>query len=296
MPVFVLDAFTGIYGTMQPDVVWSMRSDAGRKSAGVDDGWLDRFLLSFPRDLPAMGEQWRVVSTQTRSAWEDAVNELLSLAMQERSGLPLRPVLLKLSPDGCTSWKRFTDRIAAEMNQEGFPPHLRGPWVKLRAYGARLALILHCLRWAYEPKKRKSGPLELVCSESMEGAAQLVQYFQSHARKVYAAIDADPRHREARRVLRWLANSVNTVKGSKIVSQRDLHAGVWGGSADVDKASDIIALLVRYGWLRPFLEEARKGPGRHPSPRYEIHPLVFQTPSQNSQNSQNCSREPGQDG
>jgi hypothetical protein len=85
MPVFVLDAFTGIYGTMQPDVVWSMRSDAGRKRAGVDDGWLDRFLLSFPRDLPSMGEQWRVVSTQTRSAWEDAVNELLSLAMQERN-------------------------------------------------------------------------------------------------------------------------------------------------------------------------------------------------------------------
>jgi hypothetical protein len=206
-------------------------------------------------------------------------------------------VNLKLSPDGCTSWQRFTEGIAAEINQEGFPPHLRGPWVKLRAYGARLALILHCLRWAYEQGANgEKGPPDYVDRVSMDGAARLVTYFQSHARKVYAAIDADPRHREAKRALRWVANSVNsvkTVKGYRVVSKRDLHVSVWGGSIDEDEVSNIIALLVRYGWLRPLLEETRKGPGRHPSPRYEIHPSVFPNPSQNSQN---CSREPGQEG
>jgi hypothetical protein len=299
-PVFVLDAFTTIYGTIQPEVVGCLRLDRGRRRGTfINDGFLDRFLFSYPTTPDPIGEQWREVSTSARTTWENVVRELLSLAMQETPGKPVRPALLEFDGDARHAWQRFTQRLADEINDEGFPPHLRGPWAKLRSYGARLALILRCLRWAYATAGGEVDDLDEVDGESMEAAARLVDYFKSHARKIYCIIDADPRCREAKRVLRWLAysvNSVKSVKGSKVISKRELHAGVWGGSKDVDEVSDIISLLVRYGWLRPLLMEEKKGPGRHASPQYEIHPLCFSTPSHFSQNSRNSTREPGEEG
>ncbi len=287
-PVFVLDAFCTIYGTIQPDIIARMRHDPGRRRSAINDGFLDRFLFSFPADRRAVGEQWRSVSSKARAAWDDAVRELISLKMRDESGKPPRPVQLKLDKEGRSAWQRFTEKIANEMNAESFPPHLRGPWAKLRSYGARLALILRCLRWACCKQTARCDDLSEVDGDSMEAAERLIHYFESHARKVYAALDADPRHREGKRVIRWLANSLNSLKslkGFRVVSKSELHAGVWGGSKDVDEASDIIALLVRYGWLRPVIEEDRKGPGRKPSPQYEVHPCTFKTLSENSDNS-----------
>ena len=122
-----------------------MRNPSGRRGAALNDGFLDRFLFAYPKDLPAIGEQWREVSSPARNTWHDAVKELLSLKMNEHGG-QARPVPLKLSAGGRLAWERFTCSQASEMNAEDFPDYLRGPWVKLRAYGARLALILQCLR------------------------------------------------------------------------------------------------------------------------------------------------------
>jgi hypothetical protein len=167
------------------------------------------------------------------------------------------------------------------------PESLHGNYAKMKGYCARLALILHMLRIVHG----EVGD-ENVDGESVGRAARLVAYFQNHARRVYAVIDADPRKAEARRALRWMGNSLNslkTLKGSWEVSRSQLHSGVWGGSMDVDEVSSIIALLLRYGWLRQQEEEQKKGPGRRPSPRYEIHPSLFsRNLPENSDISGNC--------
>ena len=70
------------------------------------------------------------------------------------------------------------------MASPGFPYVLGGPWAKLCGYGARLALILHLSRVA-------CGVVELngeVDEVSMKGAVALVDYFKSHARRVYRLI------------------------------------------------------------------------------------------------------------
>jgi hypothetical protein len=271
-PCFVLDAFTAIYGTIQPDVVGIMRRSA------FNDGWLDRFLFAYPRNLPAIGEKWRAVSTEARQAWEDAVGELLALKMLEEGDSLPRPVRLRMGADGRVSWQRFTEMMADELNDKDFPPHLTGPWVKLRAYGARLALILRCLRWAYRGCLGGADDLSEMDGESMNAAARLVAYFKSHACKVYTVLDADPLHRDAVRVLRWIANSVNSANSANHeqgISVRDVHRGVLGSRKSVEDTETIISVLVRHGYLRPVLMEAKKGPGRRPSPRYEVHPSVF---------------------
>jgi hypothetical protein len=279
-PIFVLNAFTSIYGTIQSDVVGCLRQGGGpRRGAVVDDGFLDRFLFSCPEAPKDIGEQWREVSEEARTAWEDAVRELLSLSMRQEPGKPERPVLLALDGAARHSWEGFTQALADEVNAEDFPPHLRGPWAKLRSYGARLALILRCLRWAYS---RSSGDaLGEVDGPSMDAAARLVDYFKSHTRRVHCVLDADPRHRDAGRVLRWITNSVNSAnnanleQGEKVVSVRDVHREVLGSRKSVDDTETVLSVLVRHGYLRPILLEAKKGPGRRPSPRYEAHPCLF---------------------
>jgi hypothetical protein len=290
-PVFVQDAFTAIYGTIQPEVVTILRPDGGRRRAAINDGFIDRFLFAYPRDIPAVGEQWRAVTSLARSQWEDTIRELLSLQMQATSDKLPRPVLLHLDAQGRSSWERFTKDLAAEINGDDFPPHLRGPWMKLKAYGGRLALILRCLRWACATAAGEVDELTQVEGVDMDAAIRLVHYFQSHTRKVDALIDTDPRRREAQRVLRWLSlNSLKCLNLEQGIKKSDLHAGVWGGSKDVDEVSDILSLLVRYGWLRLCHEEERKGPGRRASPRYEVHPCLIQR-SDISENSENPPRE-----
>jgi hypothetical protein len=209
-----------------------------------------------------------------------------------------RPRFVSFTSCGRRAWESYTRRLADEMNAEGFSEVLHGPWGKHRGYGARLALIVHCLRIV-------AGEVndEAVDGESVRRADRLIAYFQSHARKVYATVDADPRIADARRILKWLANSVNFANfanASREVSQRDIHRQVLGSRRTVEDAEAVISILVKHGYLRTMPTEDRSGPGRRPGPRYEIHPGVFtadsslRNGSQNSRNSQN--REPGEEG
>src|SRR5262249_4512068 len=140
---------------------------------------------------------------------------------------------------------------------------------------ARLALIVHFLRWA-------CGEVgcEDVDGESMDIAARLVAYFKSHARKVYAVIDADPKTGLTRRLLQWLAE-----KGMRQITRRDAYRAMRGACQTVDEIDPLLSLLEKHGYLRlvPGTQD-RPGTGRKPSPAYEIHPSI---PGQNGHNGQN---------
>jgi hypothetical protein len=166
IPVWIQRPFAGIVGNLQPGLVERLRGEATRGGPAPDDGGFDRFLFSFPEELPAIEEQWRDVSQKSLDAWEKAVKTLLDLEMVRDEEGGLRPSYLSLSADGKVSWVRFTQIHAGELNAEDFPRHLRGPWAKLRGYCGRLALVLHWLREATGDKVGKE-----VDAESVEGAA-----------------------------------------------------------------------------------------------------------------------------
>jgi 5S rRNA maturation endonuclease (ribonuclease M5) len=293
-PVFVRDAFTAIYGTIQPDVVSHLRATTKHGAGSCDDGFLDRWLLSYPQELPAVEEQWRSVSGEARIAWDNAVKELLSLEMQGADGPSPRPELLRLSPDGKTAWKEFTRRHADEMNDQDFPSHLRGPWAKLRGYCARIGLILQCLRWACE-----GGELTDVDGESMSAAARLVDYFKGHARKLYMAMGADPALAGARKLLAWLRKPATRAHLEQKptpgqFSKREAYMGTRPTFETVPKMEPSLTILERYYFIRPVVVEAPK-PGR-PSELYEAHPSLFRPHEQYAQKAQNPDSEPSDGG
>src|SRR5262249_20599927 len=147
-----------------------------------DDGFFDRFLFTFPAELPDEGETWREVSEESLNVWRQTVEKLLGYEMAMGDDRP-QPVLRHLTRCGRDAWEKFTGAHAKEKNSPDFPPVLFGPWSKLKAYGARLALIIHFLRLTCGEVKSEN-----IDGESMNRAADLVSYFKTHARKVYAVV------------------------------------------------------------------------------------------------------------
>jgi hypothetical protein len=85
------------------------------------------------------------------------------------------------------------------MESADIPDRLIGPWSKLVAYAARLALILQLLR-----KVCGEVDEEDVDAESLRRALVLIAYFQSHARVVYPRLHASPRADKVRKAIDWI--------------------------------------------------------------------------------------------
>jgi hypothetical protein len=269
-PLRVPRPFISVVGGLVPDKLPALRGDRARGRA-EQDGFLDRVLLSYPAEPAACEETWKAVPDATREGWRAVLKKLRSLEMvpvQEGDRVTgWRPHLVKLGASGRQAWQDFTRRHAAEVNAPDFPPHLRGPWSKLRGYCARLALIVHYLRWAAGEVERDAD----VDKESITRAACLVAYFKSHARKVYALIDADPRTAAARRLLSWVAR-----EDKRQFTRRDAFRALRGPMCKTaDDIDPILTLLEKHGYIRPLPAPDDGRPGRKPSPAFEAHPGLF---------------------
>jgi replicative DNA helicase len=171
---------------------------------------------------------------------------------------------VRLTACGRQAWERFTRCLADEQNRPDFEDCLRGPWGKLRGYCARLALIVHYLRLA-------TGEVdgENVDGESVSRAARLVGYFQGHARRVYARIDADPRVAGALKVARWIE-----ANGLRYFTKRDAYQALKGTYKRAEELDPLLALLESHGYIRCEPPPARVGRGRGPSPVYAVNPAL----------------------
>jgi hypothetical protein len=176
-----------------------------------------------------------------------------------------RPHVVRMDSSGRETWAWFTNQLAQQMNQESFPNCLRGPWSKHRGYGARLALILHNLRMA-------TGEIDAedVDNVSMERAAVLIRYFQSHARKVYATLEADKETQAALRILKWIAREERTT-----FKTWEVHKDIYN-QCQFPKIEDLehpLERLVKHNYIRALPSPERQGRGRPPDPGFEVNPL-----------------------
>jgi hypothetical protein len=255
----VREPFLGIVGSASAEGLARFRAGA----AGADE-LLDCFLFCCPRPRPAAPWAPAGLPAEARRAWVQVLARLRRLAGDPAR--PGRPLPLPLDEDGRAAWEHFYDRLTEEINGEEAGGPLRGPWAGLQAYGARLALVLHYLWWAglgctEEANGSCIGPADI------ERAVVLVEYFQSHARAVYAAW-ANPTIGPACSVLRWLKRT-----GFREFSHRQARNALCHTLRAAAQLEARLALLCRHGYLRRKPDGNRQGPGRKPSPVYEVNPL-----------------------
>jgi hypothetical protein len=266
-PVIVPHPLLSVIGCLPPDLVGQFRDQRN-----LSDGFLDRMLFSYPDPGPAEGHNDYCILPESAAVWRDALTYLWRLNMEKNDDGTLRPRYVRLTAEGKEEWKRFCTYHAQEMNDERFPDHLLGPWSKLKGYGARLALVVHFLRVAL-----KDSSDEDVDGESVIRAVHLVDYFKSHARKVYATMDLDPCAAKAKKVLKWVAR-----KRLDHFTKRDAHNALQGTFKTVDDLEAPLGLLGRHGYIRVRPAPEHPGPGQKPSPTFEVHPDTRSTESTES--------------
>jgi hypothetical protein len=265
-PLLVPRPFLAVVGGLPPALLPRLRHESGE---AVEDGFCDRILFAYPTATVAGPENWLVVSPEARQALADAFARLWGLRMEPvEDGTRLRgwrPGVVRLTAAAGEAWQLFTAAHNAECRDEAFPPHLLGPWSKLRGYCGRLALLVHFLRWACREIEHQD-----VDDVSMIRAVRLVYYFKAHARKVHAAMGRDQEAEDARRLLAWVARErVDEFKRYEI--HKDLQA-----QEHFQRPDDLDApleRLVKHGYLRVRLPPPNPRGGRPPMPTFEVNPL-----------------------
>jgi hypothetical protein len=180
-PLVIPHPFVGIAGMMTPSSLPELRGD-NRQGEAEQDGFVDRFLFSFPDPVDATGETWDEVSDELKQGYADVFLDLLGTEMvTEGDGLKTkcRPYVVPLDDDARPVWEMFTTAIADRMNRlDKFDP-FRGVLNKLKGYGARLAVLL----WSVRRVCGDLGPNAPLDADTLTRAAELIDYFEQHGRR-----------------------------------------------------------------------------------------------------------------
>src|SRR5262249_2944360 len=140
VPISIPRPFVNVICGIPPDMLGELADYQGR-----NDGFLHRILFAFPRCAGAADWEEATVELASKEAWERTLVNLRKLAMQELDDGVMGYKVVKMSPAAKEAWIGWWNQHAAEMRSQDLPIQLLGPWGKLKAYAARLALVLHYL-------------------------------------------------------------------------------------------------------------------------------------------------------
>ena len=248
-PLIVQSPFLSVLGGLPTEQLHQLIS---KETDG--DGFLDRMLFVYPKDVPVTDWSSEEISAAIREGWDKAVRDLWSVPAN-----PQQTVLFSSAAE--TRWKELYNQHADEMNDKALPPHLGNVWSKLRAYAGRLTLVLHMLHHGKDGAE--------VGVESVEGAWRLVNYFKSQARRAYGVMNADLDVKQAARILGWIRKR-NGIPFTRSEAYSSLK------NKSVSKPSDLsqpLQLLVSYGYIRRVVSGPQRG---RPAERYEVNPSILQ--------------------
>lgn len=280
--------------TTQPDVVRGLAERAGFRGQGL----LGRFLYALPTslvgsrqvDAPSVPEQVRVAYHEHIAAliqWRDAYsgnsgnignNYHGSGDIEKKSLIDDSTYIYLLSISSSTN-KILTDFLA------WLEPHLApdgafgsfADWAgKLAGAALRIAALLHMAARSHSHNSHNSQ--NEINERTMARALDFTHYLIAHAKAAFQEMGADPSIAVARRTLAWIERS-----SALQFSKRDLWQAIRGSVARADDLDPVLKILCDHGYIRP-VEFDRAGPGRKPSQRYDVHPLIS---SQNTHNTQN---------
>jgi hypothetical protein len=258
---------------MQPQVIRGLADKPAFRGRGL----LARFFYSAPKS-------WIGHRHVAPPPVPDGVREAYRQVVRELAAVPDGEQALRLSAAAearLRDWEAEVERMLAD---GGELEALRDWGGKLCGLTLRLAGILHCV---------ECGLAGEIQSETVEAAIQIARYAVPHAAAALALMAGGTATRDddARWLWRWIERH-----GLREFSKREAQQQ---GKRRFPTAEDIepaLAELMRRGYVRPKPSD-RSGPGRPPSPEYEVNPAArenknAQTRSQYSQNSGGSPIEP----
>jgi hypothetical protein len=178
----------------------------------------------------------------TAQGYAEVVDTLLVMG----SDTAMVDYIVTFTPSGHQAFKALVQELYQVLNDLDCPQHLRGPIAKLEGYAARLALILQCGR-----KAAGETDKGMVEARSVEGAVELVRYFLSHVRRVYAQLRTTPEDKQVHAILAWIrGHGMST-------TAREVQMNGVAGVKSASEAKGLLAKLQDRGF-----GIVREGPGK----------------------------------
>jgi hypothetical protein len=216
-PIVIDRPFACVAGCLPPDVLGDLMDERGR-----GDGFLDRVLLAYPDPVPVTYTE-AIVTPEAVADYAEVMTAILM------SGTDTTTTVVTMTPSGHTAFVELMGWICDQMNSPDCPGYLRGPLAKMQGYAGRLALILQMARKA----SGETGKDQVEVT-SVTGAAALVRYFVSHARRVYPCLQTTAEDKQVELAYAWI-----NAHGGRATAREVLTAGVAG----VKTAAQAKALL-----------------------------------------------------
>jgi Protein of unknown function (DUF3987) len=253
----------GVLGNTQPTRIAEYARRANADGAG-GDGLIQRFgLLAWP-DEPV---GWKNVDEWPNAESRDAVRRIFERISKLTEIEVLKLGALKGEYDK-TPFFRFDEEAAAEfldwrrglerrLRSDELSPALEGHLAKYRKLVPALALIDHLAE----------GGMGNVGAEALARALDMVEYLETHARRVYGATDAVD-------VIAAEAILAHIRRGDlqDNFSCRDVHQKDWSRLTDRDHVQRGIDLLVDLDHVAVDTSGGKPGYGGRPKVTYRINP------------------------
>jgi len=240
---------------VQPEVLRDIAALPGFRGRGL----LARILYAVPSDMVGrrkIGEA--AIPEEIRQSYASSVQALTrSLAeWTDPAVLMLTPAAAELLLDAERAIEPRLDRDIGDLARIV-------DWGSKQIGGvARIAGLLHLAAHL------RDGWGLPITEDTMRAALGIGDYYIAHALAAFDHMGTDLPLAGARILYRWLER---TRPGR--FTKREAHMGT--SRAQFPKVGDLDApleLLEQHGWIRRVPEPERIGPGRRPSPAYEVHP------------------------
>ena len=254
----------GVIGGFQPDKL-------ARAFAGDEDGMYGRFLFGWPStpDYRPLTNEVSEVEPELQSA----LKALIRLPAEDANEAFIAQAV-PLSQDAVEefeAYRRYVDKLKRALDG------LERQWlVKSESQVLRLAGTLTYLTWAFALGTPGSNGVAMITAdlepkevgkEFMSAAIRAMkEYFWHHARAALRQIGLTDRHRNMRRVLRWIS-----AHEKQDVSREDVRRDALGQSLDAEQVQQLLDSLVKAGWLRT---DPTKTAGRTRR-RWKVNPKLF---------------------
>jgi len=199
-------AAVSITGGIQPETL--------RRALGIEyreNGLAARLLLTCP---PRWPKRWTDadIDPRTEEAVAAVFDRLYALKPDHDDDGDAHPVPVPLTAGSKKVWVDFYNDHARE--QAELTGDLSAAWSKLEGYAARLALVVHFVRWAADDSTLLAP--DAVDEVSMRAGIALARWFGHEARRVYAMLAESEEDRDRRRLVDLIR-----IKGGS-VTPRDL--------------------------------------------------------------------------
>jgi hypothetical protein len=231
-PIILEDPFWSIFGGIQPSCLGDLIDDAR------EDGLSARFLFTYPD--PLINTDWTETPIEGADEYARVCNYLYDLTTD---ATPIR-----FSAVAKSVWVQWINAHREEAPPDG----LRPAWSKFEGYCQRLALVLFLIWRACSPEPQTLTEVlkrRQVGEESITDAIKLIEYFKSHARRVFSSFaDLGDRGRIGN-ALRWVKRH-----GGRVTARQ---ARQYGLCRDSEEAKELLLDLQELGH-GTVSEEARK--------------------------------------